>query len=111
MTEGVYSQPGSGARFDWGPAGAAELARVCSVLVVVDVLSFSTAVDIAVGRGMRVHPFPWSDQAQAYADRAGYGAMALGMEPAGHGRGVAQAGGDDRHACRCGSGADRRAVR
>jgi len=79
MTEGVYSQPGSGARFDWGPAGAAELARVCSVLVVVDVLSFSTAVDIAVGRGMRVHPFPWSDQAQAYADRLG-AAVAVGRK-------------------------------
>ena len=71
MTEGVFSQPGSGARFDWGPAGAAELARVCSVLVIVDVLSFSTSVDIAVGRGMRVHPFPWSDQARDYADRIG----------------------------------------
>ncbi|MET7394562.1 2-phosphosulfolactate phosphatase [Dactylosporangium sp. NPDC005572] len=73
----VFAQPGSGARFDWGPAGAAELARVCSVLVVVDVLSFSTAVDIAVTRGMRVHPFPWSDQARAYADRMG-AAVAVG---------------------------------
>jgi 2-phosphosulfolactate phosphatase len=77
MAEGVYSQPGSGARFDWGPAGAAELARVCSVLVVVDVLSFSTAVDIAVSRGTRVHPFPWNDQARAYADRLG-AAVAVG---------------------------------
>ncbi|WP_426508568.1 2-phosphosulfolactate phosphatase [Dactylosporangium sp. McL0621] len=79
--EGVYSQPGSGARFDWGPAGAAELARVCSVLVVVDVLSFSTAVDVAVGRGIRVHPFPWSDQAQAYATRLG-AAVAVGRRQA-----------------------------
>ncbi|MET7419193.1 2-phosphosulfolactate phosphatase [Dactylosporangium sp. NPDC005555] len=79
MAEGVFSQPGSGARFDWGPAGAAELSRVCSVLVVVDVLSFSTAVDIAVGRGMRVHPFPWSDQARAYADRIG-AAVAVGRQ-------------------------------
>ncbi|MEV8510786.1 2-phosphosulfolactate phosphatase [Dactylosporangium sp. NPDC051484] len=77
MAEGVHSQPGSGARFDWGPAGAAELARVCSILVVVDVLSFSTAVDIAVGRGIRVHPFPWSDQARAYATRLG-AAVAVG---------------------------------
>jgi len=77
MTEGVFSQPGSGARFDWGPAGAAELSRVCSVLVVVDVLSFSTAVDVAVGRGIHVHPFPWSDQADAYATRLG-AAVAVG---------------------------------
>jgi 2-phosphosulfolactate phosphatase len=69
--EDVFSQPGAGARFDWGPAGAAELARVCSVLVVVDVLSFTTAVDVAVGRGIRIHPFPWNQQARAYADRVG----------------------------------------
>jgi len=69
--EGVYSQPGAGARFDWGPAGAAELARVCAVLVIVDVLSFSTAVDVATGRGMRIHPFPWDRQAHAYAERIG----------------------------------------
>lgn len=81
MAEGVHSQPGSGARFDWGPAGAAELARVCSVLVVVDVLSFTTAVDIAVSRGIRVHPFPWNDQARAYADRLG-AAVAVGRKQA-----------------------------
>ena len=77
MGEDVFSQPGAGARFDWGPAGAAELARVCSVLVVVDVLSFTTAVDVAVGRGMRIHPFPWNQQARAYAERVG-AAVAVG---------------------------------
>lgn len=67
----VHTQPGSGARFDWGLAGAAELGRVCAVLVVVDVLSFTTAVDVAVGRGTRVHPFPWGEQAAEYARRVG----------------------------------------
>jgi 2-phosphosulfolactate phosphatase len=71
VVEGVFSQPGAGARFDWGPAGAAELARVCAVLVVVDVLSFTTAVDVAVGRGMRIHPFPWDQQAREYGERLG----------------------------------------
>ena len=70
MTAAVHAQPGSGARFDWGPTGAAELGRVCAVLVVVDVLSFTTAVEVAVARGMRVHPFPWGEQAADYA-RAG----------------------------------------
>jgi 2-phosphosulfolactate phosphatase len=69
--EDVFSQPGAGARFEWGPAGAAELARVCAVLVVVDVLSFTTAVDVAVARGMRIHPFPWDQQAHEYAVRVG----------------------------------------
>ncbi|HZN20029.1 MAG TPA: 2-phosphosulfolactate phosphatase [Micromonosporaceae bacterium] len=69
--EAVFTQPGTGARFDWGPSGAAELARTCAVLAVVDVLSFTTAVDVAVGRGMRVHPFPWKGHASQYARRVG----------------------------------------
>jgi 2-phosphosulfolactate phosphatase len=71
VPESVFAQPGTGVRFDWGLAGAAELGRVCAVLVVVDVLSFTTAVDVAAGRGMRVHPFPWGAQADDYAERVG----------------------------------------
>jgi 2-phosphosulfolactate phosphatase len=71
VTATVHAQPGSGARFDWGLAGAAELGRVCAVLVVVDVLSFTTTVEVAVARGMRVHPFPWGEQAAEYARRVG----------------------------------------
>ncbi|MFI7076582.1 2-phosphosulfolactate phosphatase [Micromonospora sp. NPDC049903] len=71
MASAVFAQPGSGARFDWGLAGAAELGRVCAALVVVDVLSFTTTVEVAVGRGMRVHPFPWGAQAADYAQRIG----------------------------------------
>lgn len=73
----MTDQEGSGARFEWGLAGAAELGRTCAVLVVVDVLSFTTAVDVAVSRGIRVHPFPWTAQAAAYAQRIG-AAVAVG---------------------------------
>ena len=73
----MFAQPGTGARFDWGPTGAAELGRSCAILVVVDVLSFTTSVDVAVGRGIRVHPFPWGAQAQEYAARVG-AAVAVG---------------------------------
>jgi 2-phosphosulfolactate phosphatase len=69
----VTDQPGTGARFEWGLSGAAELGRTCAVLVVVDVFSFTTALDVAVGRGIRVHPFPWGEQAEAYANRIGAG--------------------------------------
>ncbi|BCJ65315.1 hypothetical protein GCM10009779_19780 [Polymorphospora rubra] len=75
----LFAQPGSGARFDWGLAGAAELGRVCAALVVVDVLSFTTSVEVAVSRGMRVHPFPWNDQAAEYATRIG-AAVAVGRD-------------------------------
>jgi 2-phosphosulfolactate phosphatase len=71
VTGAVHAQPGTGVRFDWGLAGAAELGRVCAALVVVDVLSFTTAVEVAVARGVRVHPFPWGEQAADYAQRVG----------------------------------------
>jgi 2-phosphosulfolactate phosphatase len=64
-------QDGTSVRFEWGVNGAAELARGCAALVLVDVLSFSTAVSVAVERGIRVHPFPWGEQARAYAERIG----------------------------------------
>jgi 2-phosphosulfolactate phosphatase len=70
-------QDGTAVRFDWGINGAAELARRCSALVLVDILSFSTAVCVAVARGIRVHPFPWGKQAHAYAERIG-AAVAVG---------------------------------
>jgi 2-phosphosulfolactate phosphatase len=43
---------------EWGAAGARALGAHCDVLIVVDVLSFSSAVDVAVGRGASVLPFP-----------------------------------------------------
>jgi 2-phosphosulfolactate phosphatase len=43
-------------RLEWGLAGARELSMSCATLVVVDVLSFSTSVEIAVSRGATVYP-------------------------------------------------------
>jgi 2-phosphosulfolactate phosphatase len=52
----------------WGLAGAALAAPHVDVLVVVDVLSFSTAVDVAVSRGGIVFPYPdRNETAAAYA--------------------------------------------
>jgi 2-phosphosulfolactate phosphatase len=62
---GVYDQAGFDVRFDWGLAGARVLASVSDVLVVVDVLSFSTAVEVALARGATVIPTDWSDQRAA----------------------------------------------
>jgi 2-phosphosulfolactate phosphatase len=57
MTE--PEQPGSDTRFEWSAEGAVLLARACRVVVVVDVLRFTTAVEVAVARGAVVVPRPW----------------------------------------------------
>ncbi|GAA2480932.1 2-phosphosulfolactate phosphatase [Terrabacter carboxydivorans] len=74
----VHSQDRHVVRLDWGPVAAEALTRyavasgapVCAV--VVDVLSFTTCVSVAVDTGIRVHPYRWQDEsAQAYADERG----------------------------------------
>lgn len=49
------------ARFDWGEAGLRVLAPHAGIVVIVDVLSFTTAVAIAVERGATVYPYRWRD--------------------------------------------------
>jgi 2-phosphosulfolactate phosphatase len=64
--------------FEWGEAGARALAPECDVLVVVDVLSFSTAVEVACSRGACVLPYPrYDDSAVEYAAAQG-AVMAVG---------------------------------
>lgn len=62
---GWRAQDGYGIRLDWGPAGAAALGPGIAALVVVDVLSFSTAVCVAADRGTAVYPFHWRDERAA----------------------------------------------
>jgi 2-phosphosulfolactate phosphatase len=60
-----------GVRFDWGLDGVRRLAPVCDLVVIVDVLSFSTAVEIAVSRGATVFPCGESDAAASLAAQLG----------------------------------------
>jgi 2-phosphosulfolactate phosphatase len=58
-------------------SGIGALHEHVAVLVIVDVLPFSTAVDAAVARGAIVEPFPFPDQrgAQAAAEATQGGIM------------------------------------
>lgn len=54
-------------RLEWGPVGA-EATGPANIAVVVDVLSFTTTLTVAVERGIEVFPFRWRDDgAEAYA--------------------------------------------
>ncbi|MGK8503290.1 2-phosphosulfolactate phosphatase [Nocardia asiatica] len=50
-----------GVGLEWGWAGAMALGPGSACVVVVDVLSFTTAVSVAVEAGTRVLPYPWRD--------------------------------------------------
>jgi 2-phosphosulfolactate phosphatase len=55
------AQSAAAVRFEWGPTGAAALGAIGGCLVVIDVLSFTTAVTVATGRGIAVLPCRLSD--------------------------------------------------
>ncbi len=98
MTDRGNPQHGQAAyrrRFDWGLTGARAVvadAAPGDVAVVVDVLSFTTTLSVAVERGITVYPYPWaSEDAPAYAAardavlalgrRAGLDARAVSLSP------------------------------
>jgi 2-phosphosulfolactate phosphatase len=49
-------------RCEWGEQGIRQLAPISEAVVIVDVLSFSTCVDIATSQGATVFPYRWKDE-------------------------------------------------
>ncbi|MDZ5647818.1 2-phosphosulfolactate phosphatase [Nitrospirillum sp. BR 11828] len=68
---------------EWGLAGVEALREAVAVLVIVDVLSFCTAVDIAVSRGAAILPFPYGDPGKARTAAASAGARLASPRNAG----------------------------
>jgi 2-phosphosulfolactate phosphatase len=63
-----FDQTGFDLRFEWGPDGLHRLGPAAGAIVIVDVLRFTTAVSVAVGRGAEVLPYPHAgDDAETYA--------------------------------------------
>lgn len=71
------SQDGFSARFEWGADGLRALAHHVATIVIVDVLSFSTSVDIATAHGARVYPARRDDRRAADLARH-HGAVVAG---------------------------------
>lgn len=82
----VFGQGAYRVRFDWGPAGAAAIAPGAAFVVVVDVLSFTTALTVAVERGISVLPYPFRDDSAAEAARRHRATLAVGRSRAAPGQ-------------------------
>lgn len=69
------AQNGVDVALDWGPNGLRAIGPGADAVVVVDVLRFTTAVDVAVGRGATVVAHRWDRPADAAAAAAARGAL------------------------------------
>ena len=70
-----FSQDAWASRCEWGAAAVAALAPA-DITIVVDVLSFTTCVDVAASRGAAILPYPWNDPSAAEFARAQHAELA-----------------------------------
>lgn len=59
----LFDQPEFDLRCEWGEQGVIQLAPISDVIVIVDVLSFSTCVEIATNNHATVFPYRFKDDA------------------------------------------------
>ena len=71
LTDG---QGGYRVRFEWGPVGADAVAPGAAFVAVVDVLSFTTTLTVAIEQGLHVLPYRWRDDSAVDVARR-HGAM------------------------------------
>jgi len=56
-----FSQGNFSVRLEWSLSAVEHLAATVDCVVIVDVMSFSTCVSIAVSHGAYIYPYPWKD--------------------------------------------------
>ncbi len=67
-----FDQADYDVRLEWGRAGLDALLGVTDIMVIVDVLSFSTCIDVAATNGATVFPFArMGEAAESFARRVG----------------------------------------
>jgi 2-phosphosulfolactate phosphatase len=59
----MFDQAAFDVRCEWGIEGALKLAPISDVVIIVDILSFSTSVEIASTNGAIIFPYPYRDDA------------------------------------------------
>ncbi|MDI9977670.1 2-phosphosulfolactate phosphatase [Rhodococcus sp. NM-2] len=75
-----------GLRFDWGLPGAKAVGADADVAVVVDVLSFTTTLTVAVDAGIDVLPYRWNDDSSERYARDSDAVLAVGRSRAANGQ-------------------------
>jgi 2-phosphosulfolactate phosphatase len=70
-------------RFDWGLTGARAISEGAAAVVIVDVLSFTTAVSVAVDAGIMVYPYRFRDASAAAFAASRSAMLAVGRREAG----------------------------
>lgn len=58
----IFDQSEFDLRCEWSQQGVTQLAPISDVVVIVEVLSFSTCVEIATNNGAIVFPYQWKDE-------------------------------------------------
>ncbi|MFE1591608.1 2-phosphosulfolactate phosphatase [Nocardia sp. NPDC058705] len=76
-------QRGFGIRVEWGLAGARVLGSEAACVVVIDVLSFTTSVSVAVEAGTAVFPYRWRDDSARVFAAAKAAELAVGRREVG----------------------------
>jgi 2-phosphosulfolactate phosphatase len=69
-------------RCEWGLRGIETLASISDAVITVDILSFSTSVDVATARGAIVFPYRWNDESAIEFAKA-HGALLAGARGSG----------------------------
>jgi 2-phosphosulfolactate phosphatase len=67
----MFDQAPYACRLEWGPRGARDAAARGDVVIVVDVLRFSSATVTAVHHGAWIYPLSWDGDAEAFARQVG----------------------------------------